>query len=1199
MEPRQLESRIASLRGKVRRLLALHGLSLLVGAMIPLLLLAGCLDWLFHLDKVVRLILLLGLASFACVLIARYIAVPLFVRFRDLDIALRIEDRLASTVQFLKVQGDDSLFGSSQLREATVKQTLEETKTIDFRQVVEHKPVVRAFGLAVAMAGLLAGFFWASPETSRLAARRLLNPFGADAWPQATHLTLLAKETSLKIAKGEPFSLGVTIGKGERMPTSAKATYRFDNGDVVTEALRSIEGGIFRGRMEAVEQPFKFSVVAGDDNDSIRDVPVKVVPPPTIRETTVRLIMPEYTKLAPVTLAPGKTQIRAVVGTRVEVDAVASKPLASASLKIGANRPNLETELDASKTHLKVAFTLKESVPFWFELLDQDGFKNRELVKFDARSLKDEAPRVVIDEPSNDRNVPANAKIPIKFSVDDDFGIQAGRLLYKIAAGGSEPTEEVVLPLWDASDGDPNTPLKHLEVTYKWDLAPLKLEPGAIITFHADSRDFDTINGPNLGRSRELRLRILSDADISRELDDSRRAIREDIEGILAMENQARAPVDEALRTLDQTKQLPKKELENLKNAEMVQRQVANRVTNKTDGLEQKIRDFLDDLENFNIPNPDARRQMEDMKGAVGKLRENELEQAGQGLTKASKSLEQKELNEANAKPGAQDQAKAKDAAAKPGEAGAENAKPDAAKQSLAEAQTHQKAISDELKKMLDGLSEFETYRGIVQDAQDLLKQHEQAMKQADEASAKPELMGKTPEQLTPEQKAELSNLANRQSKVADGLQDLKEKMKQMAGKLEESDPLAASALKQAAEDAGQQKTDAKIGQAADQLEKNQMGAAKASQEQARQDLKDLVDSVQNRREKELSRLVKELKAAEAELNKLKQRQTEGLKKTQAAKAMTDPKAKADELKKLGREQAEMRKELERQLKKLQKLNASKAAKAGENAAAKMGKAQENLDQDQGDDAEKNEEEALADLEDAQDELEQARKDAEEQLANEQIAKMGDQLKSLTERQTKLAAETIDYEKLKLEKQGKLTLAQRSGVRNLAAIEEALKDETAELTEKLAGAQVFALTLKRASQGMTTAAERLQTLKTDEETQRAASSAAARLKQLIDSLQPDPPKNGGQQKPPPGGDQGGDGPSGNGDGIPAAAQLKMLKALQEEINGRTEFFDELKRRGKELKPEQAAELDALQEEQGTLADIVRDLTKPKKDDGEE
>ena len=68
---------------------------------------------------------------------------------------------------------------------------------------------------------------------------------------------------------------------------------------------------------------------------------------------------------------------------------------------------------------------------------------------------------------------------------------------------------------------------------------------------------------------------------------------------------------------------------------------------------------------------------------------------------------------------------------------------------------------------MLDGLSEFETYRGVVKDAEKLLKEHEQVMKQTSEAAAKPEMTGKTPDQLTPEQKADLANLAARQANVA------------------------------------------------------------------------------------------------------------------------------------------------------------------------------------------------------------------------------------------------------------------------------------------------------------------------------------------------------------------------------------------------------------------------------------------------
>ena len=81
---------------------------------------------------------------------------------------------------------------------------------------------------------------------------------------------------------------------------------------------------------------------------------------------------------------------------------------------------------------------------------------------------------------------------------------------------------------------------------------------------------------------------------------------------------------------------------------------------------------------------------------------------------------------------------------------------PETAKVELAQAKTNQKAIADELQKMLDGLSEFETYRGVVKDAQELLKQQEQAMKQTAETADKPEMIGKPLEALSPEQKAEL-----------------------------------------------------------------------------------------------------------------------------------------------------------------------------------------------------------------------------------------------------------------------------------------------------------------------------------------------------------------------------------------------------------------------------------------------------------
>ena len=62
----------------------------------------------------------------------------------------------------------------------------------------------------------------------------------------------------------------------------------------------------------------------------------------------------------------------------------------------------------------------------------------------------------------------------------------------------------------------------------------------------------------------------------------------------------------------------------------------------------------------------------------------------------------------------------------------------------------------------------------------------------------------------------------------------------------------------------------------------------------------------------------------------------------------------------------------------------------------------------------------------------------------------------------------------------------------------------------------------------------------------------------------------------------------------------MLKSLQEEINERTEYFDELRRRETSRSPpNRTPNSTRLANDQGTLADLARDLTRPKKDDGEE
>ena len=81
----------------------------------------------------------------------------------------------------------------------------------------------------------------------------------------------------------------------------------------------------------------------------------------------------------------------------------------------------------------------------------------------------------------------------------------------------------------------------------------------------------------------------------------------------------------------------------------------------------------------------------------------------------------------------------------------------------------------------------------------------------------------------------------------------------------------------------------------------------------------------------------------------LRKRQAQNLKATRDAKQNPNAQERRNQLKKLAKEQAQIQQELKRQLQRLAKLSADRAGRAASDASGKMGKAQEELDQDQGD----------------------------------------------------------------------------------------------------------------------------------------------------------------------------------------------------------------------------------------------------------
>src|SRR5262249_10463856 len=150
-----------------------------------------------------------------------------------------------------------------------------------------------------------------------------------------------------------------------------------------------------------------------------------------------------------------------------------------------------------------------------------------------------------------------------------------------------------------------------------------------------------------------------------------------------------------------------------------------------------------------------------------------------------------------------------------------------------------------------------------------------------------------------------------------------------------------------------------------------------------------------------------------------------------------------------------------------------------------------------------------------------------------------------------------------------------------------LATETAEVARKeLTGAPVFARILRRSSEAMEEAAEKMKDVAKqerqtalEEDVLPVQKEALRRLEQLLSALKEE--NNGGPRAAGGGGGGGGGGEGGGGgggggdDGIPPLAQLKLLRTMQKDVNQRTETFTKQHPDLAKLGDKEKAELQAI------------------------
>lgn len=1201
MSTSSIDHRLSDVRRRVRQVLVTHGMSWLAAVGVGSVLLVCLADWLVHFDDpIVRLIFGLAIVTGTVWVARRHLIGPLQVTLTDTDLALRIEDRypgfrdsLASTVQFLR-SGADPRVGSPALQKSVVDSTLDRLADLDTDDVVNIREVRRIAGIAlgVCLTALLVAVL--NHSLTAIALKRLVLPFSGQVWPKNTTLQLLNADfvpfqidadRPLQIARGDTLKIFAENTSG-RLPPRVTLEYRFPDKKVVSETMRpttATDGAGNRrevaiGQLLAVRGELEFRAVGGDD-DMMAWHKLLVIPPPVVEKLQVTLHPPAYTHppRKPKPEPDGVGNVQGLVGTRVTISARANKPVEKATLRV-KDQERHAVKLGADRQKIEASFVIRDAGvhSWWLELQDAEGFEDGEPPRYEVRGIQDFEPEIYIEQPASDMQVTTNAVVDVRTTARDDLGLKQIRLVYKIEpAPADTPEEEKSLFL---ASGE--LPLSQTS-RWEWAIESLNLEPGSKIVFHTEATDeFDLSDVfpkdkaplPHVGRSVTRTLTIVSSATKSQEIAQRQEGLLDDLERAFKLEQQAHNQIDDLVAQIEKADKVRPEDVDALQRTEMGQREVAAQLGNPTVGIEKRARDLADELRNNKIDDPASERRLERIADELGRIGPQHLAPIEKQLTQARK-LVQSRLK-----------------AEKPlGKSAKNDPAKDRPEEALREVADNQKAVLESLSEILQDLSQWRGEHDASREVGDLVRQQSELNQRTSDLAK--QTLTKSAEALTPQEKADLAKIGERQKKHADQLEQLESRMQATVAKLASENPAAAAALKEAVEQSQQESIAGEMRDAAGQIDENRMGQAARTQQEILQKLRDLDNTLRQKRESDTEMLVKKVKQAAADLQHLHDRQADLMQKIEEARQNADAAERQAELEQLRKEQEKLREETARMARRLARLEARRPQASTERAAARMQKAEDDLENGDESGAGDQQQEALDDLEQAQRELARQQRALEEQLAQEQLAKVADEMKGMIPRQQALIDNTRRLDELHAAS-GKWSRAQLVSLRELAKAQATLAEEAGRIIEKLSAAEVFALALKGAAHHMQTAGRELADRNTGAATQKLEEAARQRLVDLVEALKPDEPDPNRQQAQnnQEGGGSGGQQNGAPTDGIPTLAQIKMLITLQKELFARTAEIDRQRGKDGQLSAAARQELDAIADEQGQLADLTRNLS---------
>jgi len=463
---------------------------------------------LYHLDRAIvlttvgRLAALLTLAGAAIATLAAALLGPRLRALSDTRLALWAErrfpdlrERLLTAVELQAYRADTS----SELADALTQDAAAVARQLDMRQVVPIHGLRRPAAFAAAALTALLAQAALTPLSVANWLQRVLDPFSdIPIWAQTR---VYVAPGNARVARNDGVALTI---RTEGAPASAVTLFlRSGSGPWEQRRLRQAGptplSGRFMARVPALQDDLSYYARANDGVSNRYRITVE--DRPVVRSVAVTITYPAYMARSPSTTHGSTANTVAPVGSVARFILRANKPLAGASMTVGGAAP---TCMDVSGDEATASLTLVRDMTARVSLKDAHGFRSQPDPEYSIRTIRDRPPVVRVTSPNADVERAPRGTVRIVAEARDDYGVGSMRLQH--GRPGAIRTSDLPLRRGNGP-GDAYT-------AFDLRLPALGLRPGDIVTYRVAASDRDNVSGPNVGRSAEYRVRIVSDQEM-------------------------------------------------------------------------------------------------------------------------------------------------------------------------------------------------------------------------------------------------------------------------------------------------------------------------------------------------------------------------------------------------------------------------------------------------------------------------------------------------------------------------------------------------------------------------------------------------------------------------------------------------------------------------------------------------------------